>query len=338
MVVRTRILSAVAALALAAVIVVAPPVSAHHRAGPCDADRQADETIQHFMKRKIRCAVDLFGPVPGGADRAICIADRESGLIPTASSPTGLYLGLYQHSAAAWPDRYAKMDRPSLGTLQRCLERSDERDRDDPDGPRGRRLEGRRLAIRRLLSGSEAAHRAPLLPLDSPHGQDRETAHRGGTHRRGADRGASGASRGHVDARRCGRRREAARQGQADRSRTARHPDGRGLVRGDRPLRGPSRDRLRHGGQAPARRRHRDRLRHDRRAQGVRRLAGLHGVRRLDGRGPRAEGLQGDGPRAADRRAVHPDQRLGRGADPGGRRVARRLRLHLRAQRARLAA
>jgi len=111
--VRTRILSAVAALALASVILVAPPVSAHHRAGPCDADRVAGETIQHFMKRKIGCAVDLFGPVPGGADRAICIANRESGLIPTATSSTGLYLGLYQHSAAAWPDRYAKWTEPS---------------------------------------------------------------------------------------------------------------------------------------------------------------------------------------------------------------------------------
>ena len=110
---RTRILSAVAALALASVILVAPPVSAHHRAGPCDADRVAGETIQHFMKRKIGCAVYLFGPVPGGADRAICIANRESGLIPTATSSTGLYLGLYQHSAAAWPDRYAKWTEPS---------------------------------------------------------------------------------------------------------------------------------------------------------------------------------------------------------------------------------
>jgi hypothetical protein len=113
--VRTRLLSAVAALALAAVILVASPVSAHHRAGPCDADRVAGETIQHFMKRKITCAVDLFGPVPGGADRAICIADRESGLIPTASSPTGMYVGLFQHSAAMWPDRYAKWTDPSWG-------------------------------------------------------------------------------------------------------------------------------------------------------------------------------------------------------------------------------
>lgn len=110
---RSRILAAVAALALTAVTLVAPAASAHHRAGPCDADRVADETIQHFMKRKITCAVDLFGPVPGGSDRAICIANRESGLIPTASSATGMYLGLFQHSAAAWPDRYAKWTDPA---------------------------------------------------------------------------------------------------------------------------------------------------------------------------------------------------------------------------------
>ena len=110
---RTRILSVASTLALAAAIFLAPPVSAHHRAGPCDADRVADETIQHFMKRKIRCAVDVFGPVPGDAERAICIADRESGLIPSASSPTGMYLGLYQHAAAMWPDRYAKWTDPA---------------------------------------------------------------------------------------------------------------------------------------------------------------------------------------------------------------------------------
>jgi hypothetical protein len=89
MVVRARLLSAVATLTLATVILVAPPVSAHHRPGPCDADRRADETIQHFMKRKITCAVDLFGPV------------------------TGLYLGLYQHAAAAWPDRYQRWTDPA---------------------------------------------------------------------------------------------------------------------------------------------------------------------------------------------------------------------------------
>ena len=73
----------------------------------------ADETIQHFMKRKIRCAVDRFGPVPGDAARAICIAKRESGLIPTAESPTGMYLGLFQQAAKMWPDRYVRWTDPA---------------------------------------------------------------------------------------------------------------------------------------------------------------------------------------------------------------------------------
>ena len=109
---RTRILSAALVLALATAIFVAPPVSAHRGVGPCDAERTADETIQHFMKRKIRCAVDRFGPVPGDAERAICIAKRESGLIPTTESPTGMYLGLFQQSAKMWPDRYVQWTNP----------------------------------------------------------------------------------------------------------------------------------------------------------------------------------------------------------------------------------
>jgi hypothetical protein len=110
--VRTRILSAALVLALATAIFIAPPVSANRGVGPCDVERSADETIQHFMKRKIRCAVDRFGPVPGDAGRAICIAKRESGLIPTTESPTGMYLGLFQQSAKMWPDRYAKWTDP----------------------------------------------------------------------------------------------------------------------------------------------------------------------------------------------------------------------------------
>jgi len=111
--VRTRILSGLLVLVLAAAVFAAPPVQANHRTGPFNADRVGGETIQHLMKRRIRCAVDTFGPVPGGADRAICIADRESGLLPWAESSTGMYLGLYQHSAAAWPDRYRKWTDPA---------------------------------------------------------------------------------------------------------------------------------------------------------------------------------------------------------------------------------
>jgi hypothetical protein len=56
--------------------------------------------------------VERFGPVPGGPERAICIARRESGLDPSAtsssatSSPTGQYRGLYQHDRDRWPARY----------------------------------------------------------------------------------------------------------------------------------------------------------------------------------------------------------------------------------------
>ncbi len=48
-----------------------------------------------------------FGPVPGGTARAICIARRESGLNPSATSePTGRYRGLYQHDRDYWLSRY----------------------------------------------------------------------------------------------------------------------------------------------------------------------------------------------------------------------------------------
>ncbi len=73
---------------------------------PCDLPRRDGETVQHHSRRLIDCAVGAFGPVRGGTPRAICIAKRESGLIPSASSKTGQYLGLYQHAARYWPDRF----------------------------------------------------------------------------------------------------------------------------------------------------------------------------------------------------------------------------------------
>jgi hypothetical protein len=75
--------------------------------GPCALGREDGEAIQAFSIRLITCAAKRW-PVEGGADKAICIARRESGLIPTASSPTGKYVGLFQHSAADWPRRYAE--------------------------------------------------------------------------------------------------------------------------------------------------------------------------------------------------------------------------------------
>jgi hypothetical protein len=80
--------------------------------GPCALVRVSGEAIQDFSIRLITCAATKW-PVEGGADKAICIAQRESGLIPTASSATGQYVGLYQHSAADWPERYDEWTRPS---------------------------------------------------------------------------------------------------------------------------------------------------------------------------------------------------------------------------------
>ena len=98
------------ALLLAGIVLGTTPASA---TGPCDFGRSDGETIQHFSKRRIICAVERFGPVPGGSQRAICIARRESGLYPKAtSSPTGQYMGLFQHDRDLWPSRYETYTKP----------------------------------------------------------------------------------------------------------------------------------------------------------------------------------------------------------------------------------
>lgn len=102
-----RLGAAIAAiLTVATVVLAATPATAYQVPGPCGFARLEGETIRHFSKRRISCAVARFGPVPGGAARAICIAKRESGLNPKAESETGMYLGLYQHAATYWPARY----------------------------------------------------------------------------------------------------------------------------------------------------------------------------------------------------------------------------------------
>lgn len=98
--------------ALAASAMPAHGSARDERPGPCALIRGGDEGIRAFSARIITCAAERW-PVQGGAEKAICIADRESGLIPTAQSPTGMYLGLFQHSAEAWGDRYLEWTRPT---------------------------------------------------------------------------------------------------------------------------------------------------------------------------------------------------------------------------------
>lgn len=116
--IRATITAAVTTGAIVATLLAAGPAGATRIgvieprvAGPCALVREVGEATQDYSIRLIKCAVDRW-PVPGDAEKAICIAQRESGLNPAATSPTGQYVGLFQHSAAEWPDRYTEWTRP----------------------------------------------------------------------------------------------------------------------------------------------------------------------------------------------------------------------------------
>lgn len=104
----TRTGSAATVLLLLAGVLLGPtPAAAHHLPGPCDFHRLDGQSDQAFSRRRITCAVERFGPVPGGDARAICIARRESGLDPSVTSePTGEYRGLFQHDRDFWAWRF----------------------------------------------------------------------------------------------------------------------------------------------------------------------------------------------------------------------------------------
>lgn len=95
-------------------------VAAAPTIGPCDLRRLADEGVRSFSRRLIRCATERW-EVPGGADKAVCIADAESNLNPRATSAGGEYLGLFQHSAEAWPERLETWTRPAWGLDESAL-------------------------------------------------------------------------------------------------------------------------------------------------------------------------------------------------------------------------
>ena len=98
----------------------ATPAAAGQASGPCDLQRQDEEIVRSYVKRLIRCAVDRW-EVPGDARRAICVAVVESDLDPRATSAGGDYLGLYQHGADLWPDRYDTWTRPAWGLDESAL-------------------------------------------------------------------------------------------------------------------------------------------------------------------------------------------------------------------------
>jgi hypothetical protein len=95
----------------ATLLLPATPAFAGDGTGPCDLTPKADESIRSKMKRLIECATDRW-EVRGGTRRAICVADAESGLHPRATSSGGDFVGLFQHLADAWPDRFDAWARP----------------------------------------------------------------------------------------------------------------------------------------------------------------------------------------------------------------------------------
>lgn len=88
--------------------------------GPCAIPRADDQTVRQWAKELIRCAERRW-EVPGGAEKAICIAKAESGLNPKVVSADGTYLGLFQHVAVAWPDRYREWTRRVWELDERAL-------------------------------------------------------------------------------------------------------------------------------------------------------------------------------------------------------------------------
>jgi len=99
----------VAALLITAVLTIAPASLARAAvqetryqvpAKICDIDWRKG-TWQ--VKQLIRCAAAHWH-VPGGADTALAIADRESRFRPIAYNPSGC-AGIYQHMLEYWPVR-----------------------------------------------------------------------------------------------------------------------------------------------------------------------------------------------------------------------------------------
>jgi hypothetical protein len=119
MLVRAPIRALLLSFAVLGLLAPSMPVSAGET-GPCDLVRREGDTVRQLSKRLIRCAADRWA-VPGGAAKAICIARAESDLDPEAESASGDYLGLFQHSADAWPDRYREWTRPSWGLDESAL-------------------------------------------------------------------------------------------------------------------------------------------------------------------------------------------------------------------------
>lgn len=107
-------------LAISLLVILAPAASADHVLGPCDFHREEGQTVRQHSRAQIRCAVDRW-VVPGGAAVALCIAKRESGLLPWAESSNGLNKGLFQQHVDYWDANYDAYAQPAWQLPRRIL-------------------------------------------------------------------------------------------------------------------------------------------------------------------------------------------------------------------------
>lgn len=75
----------------------------HEKIRPCMQWDWRKGTYQ--TARMIRCYARVMN-APGTPSFVLCIAQHESGLRAKATSPSGTYRGLFQHSWRYWPQRY----------------------------------------------------------------------------------------------------------------------------------------------------------------------------------------------------------------------------------------
>ncbi len=101
----------VTALTVTILVGLAPVASAGHARGPCDFHREPGQSVRQHSRAQIGCAVARW-TVPGGVAVAMCIAKRESGLLPWAESGDGLNKGLFQQHVRYWDGNYDAYTRP----------------------------------------------------------------------------------------------------------------------------------------------------------------------------------------------------------------------------------
>jgi hypothetical protein len=102
------------AIALAVAFTLGPnlPAQAHHQRGPCAIDWRLRWVRSHDtgpIRTLIRCAVAKW-PVPGGAGKALSVANCESGFRPSAVGSGNA--GVFQHRLPFWQGRFDSLTSP----------------------------------------------------------------------------------------------------------------------------------------------------------------------------------------------------------------------------------